>query len=325
MNKLCYQLEVGSIMKLSEAVRLYTVCAKAENKSDRTIEWVTCATKYLGRFLGDESADIAMVDADCLRRFILALREQPAYIHHPTNKVKERTIKPESASCYVRAIKSLFAMLTREGYLEENPIARVKAPKVPIKEMPVLTEAEIQRFLTQIDKTTAVGARNFAVVLTLLDSGIRVSELCGLSIKDVDFDSGYLRVQGKGNKERLVPLGYKLTKLLLKYSHACHKPGMSAAAPFFTTEVGERLSRNRVEKFVRIYARKADIVNKRVSPHTFRSTKAVLFLRHGGDVFSLQKCLGHANLSMTRRYSVIADSDVKSAHLKFGVVDRLKI
>ena len=130
-------------MKLQEAVRLYTVCAKAENKSDRTIEWVTCAARYLGRFLGDESADIAVVDADCLRRFILALREQPAYIHHPTNKVKERPIKPESASCYVRAIKSLFAMLTREGYLQENPIARVKAPKVPIKEMPVLTEAKV--------------------------------------------------------------------------------------------------------------------------------------------------------------------------------------
>ena len=175
-------------MKLQEAVRLYTVCAKADGKSDRTIEWVTCAARYLGRFLGDESADIAVVDADCLRRFILALREQPAYVHHPTNKVKDRPIKPESAACYVRAIKSLFAMLTREGYLEENPIARVKAPKVTIKEMPVLTEAEIQLFLAQIDKTTAVGARNYAVILTLLDTGIRVSELCGLSIKDVDFD-----------------------------------------------------------------------------------------------------------------------------------------
>ena len=93
----------------------------------------------------------------------------------------------------------------------------------------------------------------------------------------------------------------------------------------FITESGNPLTRNRIGKIVRDYTQKAGITGKRVHPHVFRATKAVLFLRHGGDPFTLQKCLGHSTLTMTRRYSAIADADVKSAHLKYGVVDKLKI
>jgi integrase/recombinase XerD len=312
-------------MNLQQAVSIYNVCARAEGKSERTIEWVTSAVRYLGRFLGNEAADISVVNADCLRRFILALRQQPVYAVHRFNHVQKRPLSLESVSCYVRALKSLFALLTREGYFDENPIAWVKAPKVPIKEMPVFTLDEITRLLAQPDRTTPVGARNHTVMLTFLDTGSRVSELCGLNVEDVDFESGYLHLRGKGSKERLVPMGFKLTKILLKYHHSHHEKNTPGLAPFFTTENGERLTRNRVAKFIRDYGRQAGITGKRVSPHVFRSTKAVLYLRHGGDVFSLQKCLGHATLSMTRRYSAIADADVKAAHLKFGVIDRLKI
>jgi len=160
-------------------------------------------------------------------------------------------------------------------------------------------------------------------MLTLLDTGIRVSELCGLRVDDVDLSNGYLRVMGKGQKERYVPIGAKLTKALLKYKLS-RRSETSGLDNFFLTRDGQPLTKSRVEKIIRRYGEKAGI-KTRPSPHTFRSTKAVLYLRNGGDPFSLQRALGRSTLVMTRRYTNLADTDVRERHLKYGVVDKIKL
>jgi site-specific recombinase XerD len=224
----------------------------------------------------------------------------------------------------VRGLKALFSRLLQEGYITDNPMAKIKTPKVPSREPVVLTEAEISRLFGTIDKKTAKGYRDYTVFLSLLDTGMRVLELCQLSVDDVDLENGYFRVIGKGNKERFVPAGYRLSKVLLKYLTS-YRYRDTGSTYFFITKDGNPLNRNRVAKLLRDYVQKAGITGKRVHPHVFRATKAVLYLRHGGDPFSLQKCLGHTTLTMTRRYSAIADADVKAAHLKYGVVDKMKI
>jgi site-specific recombinase XerD len=186
--------------------------------------------------------------------------------------------------------------------------------------MPTFTEAELRALLAQPDQKTNEGYRDYVMMATMLDTALRVSEMCGLAVSDVDLDNGYLRVMGKGAKERYVPIGHRLMKLLLKYklhhrSHAC-------TDKFFVTRDGRPINKKRVETIVRKYVNRAGI-KTRCSPHTFRNTSAVLYLRNDGDTFSLQKKLGHSSLTMTRRYSELADADVRRKHLIASPLDRL--
>jgi len=311
-------------MTLEEAVKIYAICNRAENKSERTVEWVAGAARRLQVFVGSEILDICFIDTNLIRRFILSLDEQPAFTNHPFNKPLRRPVSPETKSNYVRGLKSLFSRLLQEGYISENPMTRIKTPKIPTREPVILSESEISRLFGAMDKSTPKGFRDYAVFLSSLDTGMRVLELCSLTLDDVDLENGYFRIMGKGQKQRYVPMGYKLTKVLLKYASS-YRYRDTGSTYFFITKEGHPLNRNRVAKILRDYTSKAGITGKRVHPHVFRATKAVWYLRNGGDPFTLQKCLGHATLTMTRRYSAIADADVKSAHLKYGVVDKLKI
>jgi site-specific recombinase XerD len=307
------------VTTLSDGLAAYRICAQAEGKSQRTIDWIADAVGYFNEFLGNP--DLETITVDNLRGFIIALQRKRAFSNHRLTKPQNRTLSPESVASYARAIKTFFSFLEREELINNNPVRKVKLPKTPKKNMPVFSEKELQRLLAQPDKKSNEGYRDYVVMLTLLDTGIRVSELCNLKVSDVDLSNGYLRVMGKGAKERYVPIGAKLTKALLKYQ-LMHRP--EGCDNFFITRDGHSLVKKRVQDFIKSYGEKAGI-RTRCSPHTFRSSSAVLYLRNGGDPFTLQKKLGHSSLTMTRRYSVLADSDVKAQHLKYGVVDKLGV
>jgi site-specific recombinase XerD len=298
----------------------YRVCARAEGKSPRTISWVEDAVRYFVDFLGTD-IPIDQVTATDLRRFITALQQKHVFSSHRFTRVQNRTLSPNTVASYTRAIKTFFSFIEYEEILPVNPVKKVKLPKTPRRVMPAFSEAEIERLLAQPNRRSSQGLRDYIVMLTLLDTGIRVSELCGLTLDDVDITNGYLRVIGKGNRERYVPIGRKLSKMLLKYRMA-HRPDVAFCNSFFLTRDGRPLIRRRVQSFIREYGRIAGI-KTRCSPHTFRSSSAVLYLRAGGDPFTLQKKLGHSSLTMTRRYSELADSDVRAAHLRYSPVDRL--
>jgi len=308
---------------LRDALAAYHICAKAEGMSPKTVGWVTDAMRYFSEFLGDEASDLGNINAQSLRQFILVLQTKKAFSNHRFTRPQDKLLSPETIASYTRAIKSFFSFLEREEFIPTNPVARVKIPKTPSKNMPTFSEKELERIFAQPDKKTGEGYRDYTIMLTLLDTGIRVSELCGLKLDDVDLANGYIRVMGKGQKERYVPIGPKLTKALLKY-RLSHRPEANGSDSFFLTRNGRPINKARVEKIIRRYGEMAGI-KTRPSPHTFRSTKAVLYLRNGGDPFSLQKMLGHSTLVMTRRYSNLADSDVRAQHLRYGVADRLNL
>ncbi len=131
---------------------------------------------------------------------------------------------------------------------------------------------------------------------------------------------------GKGNKERLVPIGKQVQRCLWRYINCCRpEPALINCGFLFLTGNGRPINKDRVEKIMSYYGEKAGIKGVRCSPHTLRHTAAVRFLRNGGDVFSLQRMLGHASLEMTRRYCEMADADVKRAHLIASPVDNLEL
>jgi len=307
---------------LADLLAAYWTCAKVEAKSPKTIRAVTQAVQYFGQFVGDTTVD--KLTADDLKRFILSLQQKTKYSNHRFTPAQDKRLSPDSIASYVRSIKSFFSLLAREEIIPSNPMEKVKLPKTPKRVMQTYTEKELEKLFAQPDKKIEIGFRDYCIMLTLLDTGIRVSELCGLNIGDVDLNNGYLKVMGKGAKERLVPLGIKAIKQLLKY-RLRYRSEADHSHPFFINRNSERLVMRRVEAQITRYGEMAKLKGVRVSPHTFRSSSAVLYLRNGGDTFSLQKKLGHSTLEMTRRYATLADTDVRDKHLKYGVADRLKI
>jgi len=306
---------------LSDALTAYRICAQAEGKSPRTIQWITSSIRYFAQFLGGDQ-DISTITANDLRRFIIGLQGAKKYRNHPYNRPQQAKLSPQSIETYCRAIRAFFGYLHREGFIEASPIDKMRMPKVPKKVIPTFSEKEIERLLSQPDRHSNEGYRDYTVLAVLLDTAIRVGEIASLRVSDVELENGYLRITGKGGKERYVPFGQKVAKALLKYKLK-HRPEPLANDSFFLTKDGRPLPIGRIEKLVSGYGAKAGL--KRCHCHKLRHTSSVMYLRNGGDPFSLQKKLGHTSLQMTRHYCNLADSDVRAQHLRFGVMDRLKI
>ena len=309
-------------MTLQDALVAYKTYARAEGKSPKTVAWVTSSVGYFADFLGPEQQDIETITGNNLRRFIIALREKPKFNNHPYNKPQQAKLSVQSIETYCRGIRAFFGFLKREGFIENNVMAKVKMPKVPEMVTPTFSEKELTKLLAQTDKGTSEGFRDYCIILTFIDTGIRLGELAELKVNDVDYEQNLFRVMGKGQKERFVPFGRRVAKVLMKYQMK-HRPDPVGTDNFWLRRDGRPLLPKRIEKLISAYSRKAGL--KRCYAHKLRHTSSVMYLRNGGDVFSLQKKLGHRSLVMTRHYSNLADSDVRAQHLRYGVADRLKI
>ena len=309
-------------MTIQDALVAYRTYAKAEGKSPKTISWVVSSVGYFAEFLSPKQQDIGTIKGNDLRRFIIALQEKPKFANHPYNKPQTAKLSAQSIATYCRGISAFFAFLKREGFISTNVIAKVKTPKTPEVVIPTFSEKEIATLLSQPNTKTNEGFRDYCILLTLIDTGIRLSELANLKTEDIDFEQNLFRVMGKGQRERFVPFGRRVAKALMKYQMKC-RPEPIGTDNFWLRQDGQPLLPKRIEKLVSAYGKKAGL--KRCYAHKLRHTSSVMYLRNGGDVFSLQKKLGHRSLVMTRHYSNLADSDVRAQHLRYGVADRLNI
>lgn len=312
--------------RLDTLLEGYRLSAQSEGRSPNTIAIVEASVRYLSEFLAANglSTNATQLGVEELRRFIAHLREQPRFAHHRFTRPQDGHLSGHTINAYLRALQAFWAWLKREDFIEQNPFTRLKIPKAPKKVIPTFTDEQLCRLFAAIDTTTPAGYRNYTIIVTLLDSGIRCSELTGLRLADVNLESRLLKVWGKGSKERLVPIGAKVQKAIWKYLTR-HRP--EPATPrydqAFLTRDGHPLTKDRVEAIVERYGKKAGITGVRLSPHTFRHTMAVTFLRNGGDVFSLQRILGHSQLEVLRGYVNLAQSDISRVHQRNSPADNL--
>jgi len=309
-------------MTLQDALVAYKTYARAEGKSPKTVAWVSSSVGYFAEFLGPDQQDTDAITANDLRRFIITLQGRPRFASHPYNKPQPAKLSAQSIETYCRAIRAFFGFLKREGFIENNTLAKVKMPKVPEVVIPTFTEKELERLLARPDRGSNEGFRDYCLLLIFIDTGIRLSELAYIKCDDVDYEQNLFRVMGKGLRERFVPFGRRVAKTLMRYQMKC-RPEPVGTDNFWLRRDGRPLLPKRIEKLVSAYGKKAGL--KRCYAHKLRHTSSVMYLRNGGDVFSLQKKLGHRSLVMTRHYSNLADSDVRAQHLRYGVADRLKI
>lgn len=320
-------LQKKSTNQLDKLLEGYRLSAQSEGKSPNTIAIVAASVRYLQEFLtaNNRSTNVSEVGVEELWRFIVYLRERPRFAHHRFTRPQGGHLSGHTINGYLRALRAFWSWLKREDFIEENPFTRLKIPKAPKKVIPIFTEEQLHQLFAAIDVTSPTGYRDYTIILTLLDTGIRCSELTGLKVADVNLESRLLKVWGKGSKERLVPIGANVQKALWKYlTRYRTEPATPRYEQVFLTRNGRPLTKDRLEAIVERYGKRAGIIGVRVSPHTFRHTMAVTFLRNGGDVFSLQSILGHSQLEVLRGYINLAQSDISRVHRRNSPADNLE-
>ena len=311
---------------LERLAQHYEAFNKSEGKSPRTVEWYSRVIGYFTTYLKAQggSTQLGDIDVHVVREFILYLQNRTRWADHPWKPHPQGNLAPVSIQNYVRGLRAFFAWLHREGYTEVHLLADLKPPRVPQKLTEVLTEDEIRRILACLDPDTATGCRDRAMVVLFLDSGLRLSELTNLGLADAHIDEGYVKVMGKGSKERIVPIGGMAQKLLMRYVyHFRPEPFRSDHVNLFLTLDGRRVTGNAVRLVFFRLARKSRV--ERLHVHLCRHTFATNYLVNGGDVFTLQQILGHTTLEMVKRYVNLASAHVMVQHRKFSPMDRMNL
>jgi integrase/recombinase XerD len=306
----------------------YQVQARTEGKSPNTLRVYTTALSILQRFLERKGfpVDVTEIGPEELREFIGYLQNTRAFMEHPFTGPQKKGLTGHTINCYLRAVRAFWSWLLAEEFIEVNPFDRIMIPKPPKKVITPFSEEQVRALLNTIDTRSAIGFRDWTIILTLLDTGMRVSELTDLKMNDVNLAQRCLKVLGKGNKERIVPIGITVQRAIAKYLNKYRpNPLYPLSDNLFLSRDGVPLTPNRIQSMIEKYANSAGITGVRASPHTFRHTFAITYLRNGGDVFTLQRILGHETLDMVRQYVCLAQYDLQEAHLRCSPVDNLKI
>lgn len=292
-------------MLTNDAVDTFIRYCEARNLSERTVEYYQ---QRLSRWLSDTgNVPIESITPQLLRE----------HLRHVAV-----TTSPATANHGVTAIKALYSFLSSEELVEQNPTTTIQKLKVKKTVIETFSPEQVKDLLATC-KRDWCGVRDRAILLTFLDCGLRVSELINLKLSDVNWSNSTVKVMGKGNKERFVPFGLGVKSALTSYTA---RRGELATDMLFVSQYGEPLIRRVVALMVSRRCARAGITGVRCSPHTLRHTMAVSYLRSGGDVFSLQRLLGHASLEMTKRYcESLSDADVAAKHRQYSPVDTMGI
>lgn len=213
-------------------------------------------------------------------------------------------LAPRTTSRIISGLKSFFRFMTLNNYREDDPTELLDSPKIGLKLPIVLSVEEIDAILSVIDLSTSEGTRNYAIIETLYSCGLRVSELINLRFSDLFFDEGFIRVDGKGSKQRLVPISDSAIKSInnwLTYRNQYNIKKGSEDVLFLSSR-GVAISRITVFHYVKLYSEEAGI-KKEVSPHVFRHSFATHLLERGANIRVIQEMLGHEKITTTEIYT----------------------
>ncbi len=275
--------------------------------SENTVAAYLHDVNLLFSFLQEKkhSLSIKAVTPDDLRDFI--------------QHINEMGLGAYSQSRVVSGIKSFFSFLILEKIIKTDPSALIESPKLGKKLPDVLSEKEMLSLIQSVDLSEPLGERNKAILETLYACGLRVSELTSLQLSDLHFNQDIILVTGKGNKQRIIPIGQSAQMQLQTYIneiriHVTARKG--AENIVFLNQRGGKMSRQMIFLIIKKQAVKAEI-RKSVSPHTFRHSFATHLIRHGADLRAVQELLGHVSINTTEIYTHLNDADLRNAILKF--------
>jgi site-specific recombinase XerD len=303
-------------IELSQLIKHFESFNRSERKSPRTVEWYTYVLEFFEQWLKDNGllTNVGAIGESVVREFILYLQQR---------EFQGRIVSSHTVANRVRGLKGFSSWLYRERYTETNPLEHLKVPKVDEKLIDILSEEEVDRLFRAINADSALGARNTAIIALFLDAGLRLSELANLKEENVHLNERYIKVMGKGSKERMLPIGAKCHRAMLHYYyHFRPEPAHSKVDTFFLTLDGFHLTAKAVKTLIARLAKSANV--QRLHPHLFRHTYATRFLLNGGDVFLLKHNLGHTTLAMVEHYRHIASQLAAVSSQSFSPLDNME-
>ncbi|MBK7141226.1 MAG: tyrosine recombinase XerD [bacterium] len=232
-------------------------------------------------------------------------------------KLNAKGSRPATLARKISSLKQFFEYLKERNMVAENPAQVYSAPKIARYHPDYLSPREIESIINAIDISTESGKRDRVIIEMLYGSGLRLSELQNLKIEDVEFEAGFVRVMGKGNKQRLVPLGEYARVALLSYLEAS-ETGKAVSRPrvIVLSKLGKPCSRVGLWKIIKQMVRKAGL-GKQVTPHTFRHSFATHLIEGGADLRVVQEMLGHADISTTEIYTRLDRDYIIAEHRKY--------
>lgn len=227
----------------------------------------------------------------------------------------EQGARPRSTARQLSSFRCFFRQQLRDGAIKEDPTLDVSMPRTGRPLPKSLTEEEVERLLAAPDLSTPLGVRDRTMLEVLYATGLRVSELVSLKHAQLNLNQGVVRISGKGNRERLVPLGAESMRWIKEFMEGARAEilGAQVTDHLFPTRRGDRMTRQAFWHIIKRYARKAGI-QKELSPHTLRHAFATHLLNHGADLRVVQMLLGHSDLSTTQIYTHVARERMKDLH-----------
>ena len=294
-------------MKWNQAIQDYSFYLRIERGlSDNTIDNYTRDLKKLQGFLEESNSypSPLKITKDDVQAFIYFLAKE---------------VKPRSQARIISGLKGFFSYLIFEDYREDNPMDLIEPPKVGRKLPDTLSVDEVDAIIGAIDLSKPQGERNRAMLETLYACGLRVSELISLKLSDLYFEEGFISVQGKGNKQRFVPISAHTQKYITLYCSEVrihNEPQPDSVDIVFLNRRGKYLTRAMVFTIIKKLVQEAGI-KKIISAHTFRHSFATHLLKNGADLRSIQLMLGHESITTTEIYTHIDRSQLAETLAKF--------
>jgi len=295
-------------VSFSQAIEGYLLYAHSRRLSEYTIADYSSTFGKLARFLVE---DVALGE--------ITVERVEAFLGGQGHLSKKTILNQHTG------LSALWTWAVKRRVVERHILREVDRPRPEQRVIETFTEEDVQRLLNACKRSEAyrrpgkkrcsnarpTAVRDRTIILVLLDSMVRVSELCGMETQLADLKAGTIKVLGKRGKERIVPISAETAEAVWYYLSVRGKPRPKYAGVLFLTTEGRRMERNAVGKLIRTLGRRVGV---QANPHKFRHTGATQFVKNGGNVFALKRILGHATMTMVNRYVHMAQVDIEEAH-----------
>lgn len=291
-------------MTLENACNGFMIEQRIRGNTEKTVRYYGLCLRLFARFAGADT-EMEQITTDVLKCY---------YMHLADGNVTTITVQT-----YIRAVRAFLTWCYYEEIISENLAEKFRLPKAQRKTVDVLTDSEIRRLFDSFNLRNTVALRNACVCSLMLDCGLRLNEVVTLTIDHLHLADGYAIVNGKGNKQRIIPLGYYTRKLLVRY--LSRRPLSVTHTAVFVQRDLAPITDNTLRLVFRRLKTQANI--PRIRAHLLRHTFATKFLQNGGDVYSLQQILGHTSLEMVKRYVHFTPAKMQSTHIRYSPLDNL--
>ena len=296
-------------MKSKDILEKFLIDQQVKGNTKQTIDYYKRRINYFINFI--ENKEISKVTIEDYNNYAIYLRNKQK---ENGENISSATIKTE-----LNSAKIFLMYCYKNNYIESDFPTKISNYKIVKKTIVVLSEEEIKKLLSSQNEFTLIGVRNLLAISLMLDAGLRVSEVCNLDVTDINKELGLIRVFGKGQKERLVPLTDSIRKYYDKYVFLGN---IFSGCLFLDKETGKRMTPSGISQILRRIKKQYGF--KKLHPHYLRHTFATLFLVNGGDPVHLQIILGHETLYMTEQYLHIANQMTMPEKKKYSPLSNIK-